>query len=70
MAQGTATAALEASSEMCTLESKEPMHMSQFETSEQNTSIYLQIVQSGAWKLRMKANPLGHPFTVSIELGQ
>lgn len=65
IAQGTATAALEASSEMWTLESKEPRRsMCVSNCFNPEAVYYLQMVHSGAWNPKMKAKPFGQPLTI------
>lgn len=69
IAQGTAVAAFEASSLICTLESKEPfgtiscLHPHYF-------AVDVQIVHKGARKERMNAKPLGQPFTAKMSLSE
>ncbi len=63
IAHGTAVAALDASSLMCTHESKEPIGADE-EIDKHQGRGYLQIVHTGERKLRMKAKPFVQPLTV------
>jgi len=65
--QGTAVAALEASSLICTLESNEPEGLMNVRCLIR-IKTGLPIAHAGARKLRMKANPLGQPFTDKITI--
>lgn len=62
IAQGTAVAALDASSLICTLESKEPGHRVSVYLTEMKIK-FVQIVHRGARKLKINAYPSGQPLT-------
>lgn len=67
IAYGTAVAALDASSLMWTLESKEPAleyrELENFEEETKTQKYHAQIVHSGARKLRINAYPDGQSYT-------
>ncbi len=67
MAHGTAVAALEASSEIWTLESNEPVgqgkRISVCATAIIDKPKYVHMVQTGAMKLNIKAKPFGQSYT-------
>jgi hypothetical protein len=67
MAHGTAVAAFDDSSLICTLESQFAKHCIKTSNMYEDYES-IQMVHNGARKLKMKAQPSGQPFTVHVIL--
>jgi hypothetical protein len=68
MVHGTAIAAFEASSEICTVESHEPGGQCIVGANSRSQRHYAPKVHMGAKKLKVNAKPFGQPYTVGRQV--